>query len=226
MSKTYEITFITKEPFDSAQGKELKDSLVKKDIESFGGKILSENKLGQKTFTYPIQKEKGGFYTAYIFEIEADKVQELNRKLTMKEEILRHLIIVFSPSQKGLVTKPTKAIEIKPAETLAVIEEKPTEIMAEPFDKAQDKPVKEIVVEKPEVIEEKVEETKKEIEKPAKKEKIQKEVKAEEKEKKVEEVKEEKPKKEAKPTKPDVEPVDEEERLEALDKKLEELLKE
>src|SRR3990167_6595197 len=103
MKKTmnkYEITIITKEPLDTAlepssraevQGKDEKEAPVKKEIETLGGKVLGVNSLGQKQFVYPIKKETAGFYTVINFEIEPTKVLELNQKLGLKTEILRHL---------------------------------------------------------------------------------------------------------------------------------------
>lgn len=225
--KNYEITFITKEePKDSA----------KNILETFGGKILKTSSMGQKTFVYPIEKEKSGFYTTYLFSMEAEKVQDFNRKLTLDEEILRHLIVVIKPSQEmdGLTKKidtvdakesadviaeeiikepvtaieiePEMEIEVKPEEEIVVIEEPKEEIAPKkPFDATQDRE-KSIKIEPVKKAEPKVEAK---IEKP--------------KAKKTEPV--EKPVKPAKPLRPEVEPVDEDERLEALDKKLEELLK-
>lgn len=217
--KTYEITFITKE--------EPKDSSVKKGLEAFGGKILLVSSMGQKTFVYPIEKEKAGFYTTYLFEMEPEKMQDFSRKLGLDEEILRHLIVSIKPSQE-MAGMPSKLVDelksevelVKPE--LEIIPEPDMAIEIEPeksLDKARNE---EIVItketpeiKKPEVKEkaEVIEEPKKEVKKVAKKA-VEKETK--------EEVKEKKP---AKPLKPDVEPVNEEERLEALDKKLEELLK-
>ena len=200
--KTYEITFITKN--------ELEKPLVKNEIENFGGKITGESKLGQKAFVYPILKEKSGFYTTYTFEMDPEKMQELNRKLTMTEEILRHLIIFIQPSREKAEAQAKMApaaIEVKPEVALEVAPEQEIEIAPETEIVEVEEPETKVKTE----AEEKVEEPKKAV----KKEKIEEAPVAEEKPK---------AKKMAK-TKPEVEPVKEEERLEALDKKLEELLK-
>ena len=120
--KQYEITFITKEPFDVAQGKDQKNP-VKAEIEALGGKILNVSSIGQKNFTYTIKKEKSGFYTTVAFAMEPQKLMDLNKKIALKEEVLRHLIILYkaakveapklpklpvSPSQGG--PKPEKTL--------------------------------------------------------------------------------------------------------------------
>ena len=57
------------------------------------GKVVEFNELGEKTLAYPIKKEVSGYY--YVMVIEADKnaVSELNRKASINENILRHLIL-------------------------------------------------------------------------------------------------------------------------------------
>jgi ribosomal protein S6 len=228
--KTYEITFITLE--------EPKDSSVKKDIETVGGKILKISSMGQKTFVYPIGKEKAGFYTTYLFEMEPEKLQDFNRKLAMEEEIIRHLIVSMKPSEimaENSLEEKITSLEEKPETKLMVEPEMALEI--EPINAIQSEPEKAIVEETTPtevpveivtetVVEEKIAEKEsfektQDKEKPAKKT-VKKTVKTEEKA----EAKEEKPKKATKEVKKE-EPInDEEERLEALDKKLEELLKE
>ncbi|MGA2666733.1 MAG: 30S ribosomal protein S6 [Patescibacteria group bacterium] len=208
----YEITFITKE--------DLKEEPVKKEIEALDGKISEVNGLGQKQLAFSIKKETAGYYTAVKFTMAPEKVMELNKKLSLKGEILRHLIIIVKAAQIE-APKPAKV------ETKAITEPKPEEIMI-PEEKAMIEPAVSALA------------------KPA-----ETEIKAVTKEKEAPKIQEtpepskEKPKKETvkKPSKPKIEkPVAEpkeesldvardkevstEERLKALDKKLDELLKE
>lgn len=231
---TYEITFITKE--------DLKEPIVKKTVEALGGRILSEVKLGQKNFVYPIRKEKSGFYTSLVFEIDPLKVQDLNKKLLLEEEILRFLIVTINVNQEmtEMPTEELKPEEItgKPEDTTAIIEPE-TEIIEAPvteievvepvvkesLDSARDKIEEEKEVEESKEEIEEIEEVKavektpktvkKVAEKPAKEKSLDS---ARDKEKPVKKEKE-------KTAKPEIESTNEEERLEALDKKLEELLK-
>lgn len=137
---SYEITFITKEPFDAAQGR---DNPVKKLIESLGGKITKTDSLGQKNFVYPIKKEKSGFYTTVDFEIEPEKVLELNKKISLQEEILRYLLIT---AKAASIAKPEVKIaklkvEVPKIEAEAIVEkvEKPEAKIEE---KIEEKPAK------------------------------------------------------------------------------------
>jgi len=188
----YEITFITKVEENS----DVKDTIKKLD-----GKILEEQKLGRKKFTFPIKKEEAGFYTSTIFEIMPEKLAALDKILLLKPEILRYLIIakkVISESKKE------KKIE-KPA-----IVKEPIIPMVKP----QTEKVEAEKIEKPK--------SKAEI-KPASTEKI--EVKKEEPKTEKEVVKEKVEKAPPKLKVESKEPKDEEERLKALEEKLEEILK-
>jgi len=225
---TYEITFITKE--------DLKESIVKKTVEALGGQILSEVKLGQKNFVYPIKKEKSGFYTSLVFALDSLKVTDLNRKLLLEEEILRFLIVSVNANQE--MTEVPEA-ELKPEEVTGKPED--TTAIIEPEQAIIEAPVEEIVVAEPQVNEvvaeeevkeevesldsarDKEEKKTKKTEKSAKKDQPEADQPVAEKPAKKEKaVKEEK---ETAKTETNVPAEDEEERLEALDKKLEELLK-
>lgn len=127
--KQYEIIFITRENLSG------KDDPLTKEIEALDGKILNTSALGQKQLAYPIKKEKSGFYTSCLFEIEPEKLTDLNRKLDLKEEILRHLIIVapkmVTPPMAPKIEKKTlKKEEILPEKIVEApkIEEKPLKI--------------------------------------------------------------------------------------------------
>lgn len=177
----YQITIITNEPFDTSQGKDEKEKPVKKEIESLGGKILDIQPLGQKKFSFPIKKETAGFYTTIHFEIEPTKVLELNKKLGLKQEILRHLILISKAAKIEAPKKP----DLKPIKEIT--KPKPAEIEAPKIEKEK--------IEKPEP-------AKKPAPRPAKPQ-VSKTTQELEKE-----------------------TVSTEERLKALDKKLDELLKE
>lgn len=228
----YEITYISKDENDS----------VKKIIESAEGKIIFNKSLGRKKFVYPIKHETAGFYTTIVFELDGQKLSQLDKELRMNQEILRYLTISYQkefspaqiekklkefkePKQKELQPKSRDIVEIKKEIPIARIETDQLE-SDKVTDKKESKPAeKEQIekIEKPKIAEKPVE-IKKEPEKVTEQiEKPQEEVRKEEVDTKVEEkeVKKEavilpKPKKEA---------VSEEERLAKLEEKLDELLK-
>lgn len=212
--KTYEITFITLEaPKDNEPVKEL--------IQKADGKIVSSVLVGEKTFTYPINKQEKGFYSKVVFEIEGDKIDDINKKLTLNEDVLRFLLIFKKPSdlleaENAKIRKAARALAEANPTIPAVIEEKKSLVPEEKIE------TKEIAIEEPkEIIQAEVIETKK----PAKTAKPAKEVKKEAKTAAKPVVKE-KTVKEEKVAEIETETQSEEDRLKELDKKLDELLKE
>lgn len=194
--KIYEITLITKE--------DIGEKSIKNVLTALDGKILSTSSIGEKQFAYKINKEDRGFYTTVLFEIDPDKVSELNKKLSLTEEIIRFLIVAKKPAQ--LLEPEEKMLpEIKKIEEPKEIEQ-PKEIEA------------------PEVIEAPVK-----VEAPKEEIKEAKDKPKETKKKAVEKVKLEKPAKtkvSTKVTEIEKDTESEEDRLKALDEKLDELLKE
>ena len=202
----YEITIITAE--------DLKDTPVKKEIEALAGKILTVNPIGQRQLSYKIKGQQAGFFTSILFEIESTKVFELVNKLNLKTDILRSLIITAPPA-KMVAPKEKKdtaktELEIAP------------EILPAPVAKV-----------KPETIAEAIQDVK------AIDETLVKKETEKEPEVKVAKPKKEKPKEEPKESLDEArdkeskisseiaaEELSSEDRLKALDKKLDELLKE
>lgn len=115
--RNYELTYI------------LSSELSEKDIPKisekikglFAGKIVKEDYWGKKRFAYPIKKfgkkYEDGFYLTLHFQTEPEKIEELERKLKLEEEILRHLIV--SKKEKKVIEKPKeikkpKKVKVKP----------------------------------------------------------------------------------------------------------------
>ncbi len=65
---------------------------VKEIVEKLGGKISKEENLGNKKLAYPIKQIYRGFYLLLNFEIAPKKLKELDQKLKLMPEILRHLV--------------------------------------------------------------------------------------------------------------------------------------
>lgn len=185
----YEITIITKE--------NLKGEPAKKEIVSLGGKVLNITEAEERRFSYPIKKEDSGYYTSLLFEIAPEKVLELNKKLGLDSEVLRHLIITY------------KAAKITVPKAPAVVAEPKKEIEKVEVPKIKEEPV--------------IQPTPAILEKEKKAKKVKETIKKEEKPKKVVE----EPVKRSKETEETMQKdLSAEDRLKALDKKLDELLKE
>ena len=90
--KNYEVMFIVKSTNESNTIKKTAEAMQKV-VTDNKGKVVEFNELGEKKLAYSIKKEISGYY--YVMKIEATKeaVKELDRKASINENILRHLII-------------------------------------------------------------------------------------------------------------------------------------
>ena len=88
----YEIMFIVKATMESDQVKATAEAM-KSIITSEGGRVIVFKELGEKKLAYPIKKEINGYY--FVMQVEANKdvETEFNRKASIDENVLRHLII-------------------------------------------------------------------------------------------------------------------------------------
>ena len=90
--KKYEVMFIVKATQESDEIKKTEETM-KKIITDNKGKVTEMNELGEKKLAYPIKKEISGYYYVMNIEAENSAISELNRKASINENILRHLII-------------------------------------------------------------------------------------------------------------------------------------
>ena len=88
----YEMMFIVKATMEAEQVKATAEG-IKKLAENKESKVADYKELGEKKLAYPIKKELNGYY--FVMQIESTKeaIAELDRKTTLDENVLRHLII-------------------------------------------------------------------------------------------------------------------------------------
>lgn len=82
----YELTFLIKE--------ETELKIIKDLIESYKGKVIKEEKWGEKTLAYSIKKNHTALFYNFQFEVGKKNVLELKNKLNLNEKILRYLLLV------------------------------------------------------------------------------------------------------------------------------------
>lgn len=123
----YELLYIVPAPFTE---KNLPDILkkIKEIIGSLGGQINKEEKLGNGKLAYPIKQVYRGFYLLIDFEIEPQKLEELNLKLKLTPEILRHIITrkidTTAIKKESARVKKEQSIKIEPQEKIEKKEKK------------------------------------------------------------------------------------------------------
>lgn len=88
----YEMMFIVKSTGEESNAKKVADSIQKTAKEN-GAKISEFKELGLKKLAYPIKKEINGYYFLMNFDAPKDSIKELDRKVRINEDVIRHLII-------------------------------------------------------------------------------------------------------------------------------------
>ena len=92
MMDKYEIMFIVKNTIEDEIVKKTADSL-KELITNDKGNIIDFKEMGKRKLAYPIKKEVTGTYYVMTVEANHDTIKEFNRKVSINENVLRHLII-------------------------------------------------------------------------------------------------------------------------------------
>ena len=62
-------------------------------IRDRGGEITEVDTWGRRRLAYPIQRFREGNYVLARFRVDPARVRELDRSLTLAEEVLRHLVV-------------------------------------------------------------------------------------------------------------------------------------
>ena len=88
----YEMMFIVKSQTEEAGAKKVAESISKiaKDNKA---KVSELKDMGLKKLAYPIKKEVNGYYYLLTFEADKDTITELDRKTSINEDVIRHLIV-------------------------------------------------------------------------------------------------------------------------------------
>lgn len=66
---------------------------IEKVIKALGGKVGKTAELGRKPLAYHIAKAGEGHYLALSLELPKEAVVQLQRKLAVDKELLRHLLL-------------------------------------------------------------------------------------------------------------------------------------
>ena len=88
----YEIMFIVKSTLDEETIKKTSEDLQKL-INIKPCKVVEFKEMGRKKLAYPIKKEVSGYYFVMNVEATHETLAEFDRKVTINENVLRHLII-------------------------------------------------------------------------------------------------------------------------------------
>jgi small subunit ribosomal protein S6 len=88
----YEMMFIVKATMDSDKVKSSAEN-IKKIAESNKAKVVDFKELGERKLAYTIKNEINGYYYVMTMQASKEAVAEIDRKASIDETIIRHLII-------------------------------------------------------------------------------------------------------------------------------------
>lgn len=88
----YELIYIIPVKFAGKEFERIQNK-VKEIIQKEGGQIVYEENLGKKKLSYTIKRNSQGFYIINEFDIESDRIKNVNQKITLTKEVIRHLIV-------------------------------------------------------------------------------------------------------------------------------------
>ena len=87
----YEIMFILKSNEEETIKNQVSE--LKAVITDMKGEITDEKEMGNRKLAYPIKKELNGYYYVINCNANSDVVAEFDRKASINENVIRHLII-------------------------------------------------------------------------------------------------------------------------------------
>lgn len=88
----YELVFIVKQDVSASHVEQVANDFIST-IKENGGEVTKTEFCGLRYLAYPIKKNRRGHYVLLNISLEPGKLQELERKLRLNEDILRSLIV-------------------------------------------------------------------------------------------------------------------------------------
>jgi small subunit ribosomal protein S6 len=67
---------------------------ITKILSERGGEVRNIDRWGRRRFAYPIARQTEGYYVVVRFTSEPDAITEIDRSLTLADEVLRFKVVV------------------------------------------------------------------------------------------------------------------------------------
>ena len=111
-------------------------------ISTSGGEITKTDRWGKRRFAYPIDKATEGFYVVSEFSAEPDILKELDRVLSLADDVIRFKVVVRPDKERarGKASASPPSEEASPGAPAPVAE-------AEPEAEASEEPAAEVAEE-------------------------------------------------------------------------------
>lgn len=88
----YETIFITRQEISSQDVEKITENFSKT-LTDNGGTIVKTEQWGLRDLAYPIKKSNKAYYTMLAIDSPYSAVKEMERRLSLSEDILRHVTI-------------------------------------------------------------------------------------------------------------------------------------
>lgn len=90
--KAYEVLYIVKPTLDDEAREAVLDS-IKNIITEAKGEVGEIDVWGSRKLAYPIEKFRDGVYALVNFKADVEFPKELDRRLKISEDVIRHVIV-------------------------------------------------------------------------------------------------------------------------------------
>lgn len=90
--REYELIYIVRPDLEEEALEEISKK-VGQVVTGNGGRVTEVKSWGKRRLAYPIQKLKEGYYVLNRMELEPEMLKEVERSLTLSEEIIRYLVV-------------------------------------------------------------------------------------------------------------------------------------
>jgi len=95
----YETTFIARQDVSEADVEKLTEGFTTI-LTSKGGKIIKTEYWGNRKLSYEINKNKRGHYSLICSDSPSDALKEMERKMRLNEDVIRHLSVKVDEIEK------------------------------------------------------------------------------------------------------------------------------
>ena len=99
-NRTYEAFYIVRPDFSDSDVQKIADRF-KSVVEEHGGAVDAAGKWDKRKLAYEIKGYKEGTYVLMNFSAPAPVPAELNRLMKISEDVLRHLLVRYSPAEQA-----------------------------------------------------------------------------------------------------------------------------
>jgi len=101
--KNYEITYLISSEIAEEQVQQVQSQIVSL-IQDEGGIMLEEKMPFRKKLAYPVKKQSQVYLSYLVFQLEPEKLKNLEKELKEVSQILRYLLLIKQPVKERKIT--------------------------------------------------------------------------------------------------------------------------